>query len=125
MDAERIAIRPIHDEAGHQRALAEIERLWGAAEGSDEADTLEVLVTLVDAWEAAHHAIAPPDPIEAIRFRMEQAGLARKDLEPMIGSRARVSEILAGRRALTLRMIRELRRGLGISADVLVGVARR
>jgi len=70
------------------------------------------------------NAIEPPNPIEAIRFRKEQAGLARKDLEPMIGSRARVSEILAGRRSLTLRMIRELRRGLGISADVLVGVGR-
>lgn len=114
-------IHPIHNDHDHGQALAQIERLWGAAEGSPEAEALDILVTLLNAYEAVHHVIEPPDPIEAIRFRMEQQGLTRKDLEPMIGSRARVSEVLAGKRSLTLPMIRRLRQGLGISADVLVG----
>lgn len=116
-----MAIHPIHDDADHARAVVRIDQLWGAAAGSPESEELEVLVTLVDAYEARHHAIAPPDPIEAIRFRMEQMGLTRKDLEPLLGSRARVSEVLARKRPLTLAMIRRLRRGLGLSADVLVG----
>ena len=114
-------IRPIRNDEDHRRAMSEIERLWGASKDSVQAERLEVLVTLVHAYEGEHHKIAPPDPIEAIRFRMEQEGLARKDLEHMIGSRARVSEVLNGKRPLTLAMIRRLRRGLGISADVLVG----
>ena len=114
-------IHPIHNDDDHSRALFEIERLWGSPEGTPEADTLEVLVTLVDAYEAKHHAIDPPDPIEAILFRMEQQGLTRNDLIPMIGSRARVSEVLNKKRPLTLAMIQRLRAGLGISADVLVG----
>jgi len=114
-------VRPIHNDADHTRAMEQIEQLWGAVEGTPEAETLEVIVTLVDAYEAQHHTIEAPDPIEAIRFRMEQEGLTRKDLEPFIGTRARVSEILGRRRPLTLRMIRRLRDGLGISADVLVG----
>lgn len=114
-------VRPIHDDAGHALAMEQIEQLWGAPEGSPEGETLEVLITLVDAYEAQHHRIDPPEPVEAIRFRMEQDGLTRKDLEPLIGSRARVSEVLNRRRPLTLHMIRRLRAGLGISADVLVG----
>lgn len=114
-------IRPIHDDEDHARSMSEIERLWGAADGTPEADALEVLVTLVDAYEAKHHAIDPPDPIEAILFRMEQQGLSRNDLIPMIGSRARVSEVLNRKRPLTLAMIQRLRAGLGISADVLIG----
>jgi HTH-type transcriptional regulator/antitoxin HigA len=118
-------IRPIHNDADHALALAEVEKLWGAAEGSPEAERLDVLVTLVNAYETEHHRIAPPDPIEAIRFRMEQQGLTRKDLEPLIGGRARVSEVLTHKRPLTLAMIRRLRKGLGISADVLVGEGMR
>ncbi len=114
-------IHPIHDDEGHARALARIDSLWGAEQGAPQAEELDVLVTLVDAYEAKHHALLPPDPIEAIRFRMEQMGLTRKDLEPMLGSRARVSEVLAGKRSLTLAMVRRLRSGLGLSADVLVG----
>jgi HTH-type transcriptional regulator/antitoxin HigA len=114
-------IHPIRNARDHARALRAIERLWGAAAGSREAETLEVWITLVEAWEARHHAITPPDPIEAIRFRMEQEGLTRADLEKLIGSRARVSEILNRRRPLTLAMIRRLREALGISADVLIG----
>ena len=114
-------IHPIRNDRDHARALRQVEKLWGARAGSPEAEKLEVLVTLVDAYEAKHHPIDPPDPIEAIRFRMEQEGLTRADLEKLIGSRARVSEILNGRRPLTLQMIRRLRDALGISADVLVG----
>lgn len=116
-------IRPIRNDRDHARALRQIEKLWGAAAGTPDADVLEVLVTLVDAYETKHHPIDPPDPIEAIKFRMEQQGLARADLEPMIGSRARVSEVLNRLRPLTIPMIIKLRAGLGIPADILVGTA--
>ena len=117
-------VHPIRDDDDHARALRQVEKLWRARAGTPEAETLEVLVTLVDAYEATHHPIDPPDPIEAIRFRMEQEGLTRADLEKLIGSRARVSEILGRRRPLTLNMIRRLRDALGISADVLIGRQR-
>ncbi|MBM4354706.1 MAG: helix-turn-helix domain-containing protein [Deltaproteobacteria bacterium] len=115
-------IRPIFNEKDHKLALAEIDRLWDSEEGSSDRERFAVLVALVAAYEEKHHPIDPPDPIDAIRFRMEQGGLSRKDLEPMIGSRARVSEVLNGRRELTLPMIRRLSRGLGITADILAGV---
>lgn len=118
-------IHPIRTDRDHARALRQIEKLWGAPRGSKKAEALEVLVTLVDAFEAKHDAIEAPTPIEAIRFRMDQEGLTRADLEKVIGSRARVSEILNGRRPLTLGMIRRLRDALGISADVLVGTDPR
>ena len=92
----------------------------GSPLGTPAGDELDVLVTLVDAWEAKRHPIDPPDPLMAIQFRMEQQGLTRADLEPLIGSRARVSEILTGKRKLTLAMIRRVRSGLGISADLLI-----
>lgn len=114
-------IEPIHNDRDHSRAMRQIEKLWGAKKGTPEAKKLEVLVTLVEAYETKHHHIGPPDPIEAIRFRMEQEGLSRVDLEKMIGSRARVSEILNRKRPLTVAMIRRIRDGLGISADVLIG----
>ena len=114
-------IHPIRNDRDHARALRHMETLWGARGGSPAAEQLEVLVTLVDAYEAKRHRILPPDPIEAIKFRMEQEGLTRADLEKLIGSRARVSEILNRRRSLTVAMIRRLRDALGISADVLVG----
>lgn len=116
-----ITIHPIHDDDGHARAMSQVEQLWGAPAGTPEADALEVLVTVIDAYEAKHHVIGPPDPIEAILFRMEQQGLTRNDLIPMIGSRARVSEVLNRKRPLTLAMIQRLRAGLRISADVLLG----
>jgi HTH-type transcriptional regulator/antitoxin HigA len=114
-------IRPIRGKRDHAEAVRQIGKLWGARAGSPEAEKLEVLATLVDAYEAKHHRIDPPDPIEAIRFRMEQEGLTRADLEKLIGSRARVSEVLNRRRPLTVAMIRRLRDALGISADVLIG----
>jgi HTH-type transcriptional regulator/antitoxin HigA len=118
-------IFPIRNERDHAKALRQIETIWGANRGTPEADTLEILVTLVDAYEAKHHPIDPPDPVDAIQFRMEQMGMGRADLEPIIGTRARVSEVLNRRRRLTITMITKLRDRLGISADVLIGPARR
>ncbi len=113
-------IKPIKAEADYQAALDEIERLLEAKSGTPEADRLEILVTLVEAYEEKHCAIPVPDPIEAILYQMESGGLARRDLEPFIGSRARVSEILNRKRPLTMEMIRILHKGLGISAEVLI-----
>ncbi len=117
-----MSIQPIHSDSDHAATMSRIDVLWGADIGTPAADELEILVTLVAEYEARHHPILPPDPIDAIRFRMDQLGLTRKDLEPMVGSRARVSEVLAGKRPLTLAMIRRLRKGLGVPADVLIGV---
>jgi HTH-type transcriptional regulator/antitoxin HigA len=114
-------VRPIRTDKDHRQALAEIERLWEAKPGSPEYDRLDVLATLTAAYEDEHHPVPPPDPVEAIQFRMEQLGLGRKDLEGLIGSRARVSEILTGRRSLSLEMIRRLHQRLGIPADILIG----
>ena len=113
-------IRPIKDEASLQAALAEIEGLMSAKPDTPEGDRLDVLVTLVDAYEARHHPIDPPDPIDAIKFRMDQAGLTVGDMGPYIGPTNRVYEVLARKRPLTLNMIRRLSTGLGISADVLI-----
>ena len=118
-------IHPIRNQRDHARALREIERLWGASPRTPAADKLEVLVTLVDAYESRHHPIDPPDPIDAIRFRLEQMGLTRRDLADVIGSRARISEVFNRRRPLTIAMIAKLRDRLGISADVLIGSQRR
>lgn len=113
-------VKPIHTQADHRDALAELERLWEAKPGTPEGDKFEVLATLVDVYEREHTPILPPDPIEAIKFRMEQEGVTRQDLAPMIGSRARVSEILNGQRRLTLRMIRQLNKQLRIPLEALV-----
>jgi len=114
-------IRPIRTEADHDHAVTRVSEIIGARPETPEGEELDILATLVDAYESRHHAIDAPDPIVAIEFRMEQQGLTRKDLEPLIGSRARVSEIMTRRRSLTLAMIRRLRNELGISADVLIG----
>lgn len=113
-------IRPIKTEADYQAALQEIERLFDAAPDTPEGDRLEVLTTLVEAYEDKHYNIPLPDPIEAILYYMESRGLSRRDLEPYIGSRARVSEVLSRKRPLSIRMIRRLHTGLGIPADVLI-----
>jgi HTH-type transcriptional regulator/antitoxin HigA len=114
-------IKPIKSERDYRKALKEIDRLMDARPNSIEGDRLDVLVTLVEAWEEKHWPIDLPDPIEAILFAMEQRGLSRKDLEPLIGSRARVAEVLNHKRSLTLPMIRRLHEGLGIPAEVLIG----
>lgn len=113
-------IRPIKTEQDYDAALAEVELLWGAETDSPDGDKLDVLVTLIEAYEATHHPIAPPDPIDAILFRMEQAGLQRKDLEAYIGPSGRVSEVLNRKRPLTLEMIRRLWKGLKIPLESLV-----
>jgi len=113
-------IRPIRTEADYQAALAEIERLFGTALNTPEGDRLDVLTTLVEAYEDLHYRIPAPDPVEAIKYYMESRGLSRGDLEPYLGSRARVSEVLSRKRPLSLGMIRRLHTGLGIPADVLI-----
>lgn len=117
-------LKPIRTEADYEAALAEVERLWGAKSGTPEGDRLDVLATLIDVYEAQHYPMDPPDPIEAIRFRMEQQGLTRKDLEPLIGHRGRVAEVLNRKRGLSIEMIRNLHDRLGISADVLIRPTR-
>jgi len=118
------SLKPIRTEADYEAALAEIERLWGAPAGTPEGDRLDILATLVDAYENEHYPMDPPDPIEAIKFRMEQQGLTRKDLEGILGSRTRVAEVLNRRRGLSINMIRRLHKKLGISAEVLIRPTR-
>ena len=113
-------IKPIRTKEDHEKAVKEIERLWGSAPGSKDGDKLEVLVTLVSAYDDEHYPIDPPDPIDAIRFRMDQMRLKRSDLEPLLVSRARVAEILNRRRRLSVTMIRRLHQNLGIPAEVLI-----
>jgi HTH-type transcriptional regulator / antitoxin HigA len=113
-------IRPIKSEGDYNRALRAIEQLWEAKPETPESDRLELLSILVEAFEREHYPIPPPDPISAIEHCMESGGLTRKDLAPYIGSRARVSEVLARRRPLTLSMICRLSIGLGIPTDVLI-----
>lgn len=120
-----VEVNPIRSEADHEAALAEIERLWGAKAGTQEGDRLDVLATLLDAYENEHHPIDPPDPIEAIKFRMEQQGLTRRDLEAILGTRARVAEVLNRKRDLSIGMIRRLHDRLGISAEVLIRPVRK
>ena len=113
-------IRPIKNEVDYQAAIKEIEILFDAAPDTPEGDRLEVLTTLVEAYEERHYSIPAPDPIEAILYHMESRGLKRRDLEPYIGTRARVSEVLNRKRPLTMEMIRNLHKGLGIPAEVLI-----
>jgi HTH-type transcriptional regulator/antitoxin HigA len=115
-----VTVRPLRTADDHRAALAEIESLMATGPDTPEGDRLDVLVSLVEAWEARQVPVEAPDPIAAIVFMMEQKGLSRRDLEPAIGSRARVAEILNKRRALTLPMIRALSRLLDLPADVLV-----
>jgi HTH-type transcriptional regulator/antitoxin HigA len=113
-------IRPIRTKSDYRVALREVERLWDAEPGTPDGDRVEVLVTLIEAYEAKHHPIQAPDPIAAVQFMMEQKGLTRRDLEPAVGSRGRVSEVLTRKRPLTLPMVRALATLLDIPADVLV-----
>jgi HTH-type transcriptional regulator/antitoxin HigA len=115
-------IKPIRTEEDYQAALEEIERLMDAQPDTPEGDRLDVLATLVEAWEEKHCPIEEPDPIEAIQHRMEALGMSRKDLETMIGGRNRVSEVLSRKRPLTINMIRRLSEGMHLPADVLIRV---
>jgi len=118
-------IKPIRTKRDYEAALTEIERLWGAKANTPEGDRLDVLATLIDAYETEHYPMDPPDPIEAIKFRMEQQGLTRKDLEEIIGTRTRIAEVLSRKRGLSITMIRRLHERLGISAEVLIRPSRK
>ena len=113
-------IKPIRTEEDYQAALEEIERLMDAQPDTPEGDRLDVLATLVEAWEEKHFPIEEPDPIEAIQHRMEALGMSRKDLATMIGGRNRVSEVLSRKRPLTINMIRRLSEGMHLPAGVLI-----
>ena len=113
-------ITPIKTKRDTRRALKEIEGLMTAKRNTPEGDRLDVLVTLVEAWEARHYPIDLPDPVEAIKYHMEQNDLRPRDLTPFIGSRNRVYEVLNRKRPLTLKMIRRLNSGLGIPAESLI-----
>jgi HTH-type transcriptional regulator/antitoxin HigA len=118
-------IEPIKSKRDCRRALKEIEGLMLAKRNTPEGDRLDVLVALVEAWEAKHYALELPDPIAAIKYHMEQSGLSPHDLIPFIGGRNRVYEVLNGKRPLTLKMIRRLHEGLGIPAESLIKDARQ
>ncbi len=113
-------IRPIRNEKDYERALHEVEGLMDAQPDTPRGDRLDVLVTLVEAYEARHHSIESPDPIEAVLHRIDSLGLTRKDLEPLIGTRGRVSEILNRKRPMTMEMIRRIHKALQIPAEVLI-----
>lgn len=115
-----VMVRPIRTEQDYEAAVDEVGRLMNAQAGTAQGDELEVLSTLVEAYEAEHYPIEAPDPIALLEFAMEQRGADRGDLEPLIGSRGRVSEILARKRPLTIAMIRKLTEEWGLPADVLV-----
>jgi HTH-type transcriptional regulator/antitoxin HigA len=113
-------LKPIKTDADHEAALKEIERLWGAAEGTADGDRLEILITLAEAYEEAHFPMDMPDPIEAIKFRLEQQGVDKKALIGIIGNRTRVYEVLRRDRALSLTMIQKLNQQLKIPAESLI-----
>lgn len=118
-------VKPIRSKRDYEAALKEVERLWGAKVGTREGNRLDVLATLIDAYETEHYPMDPPDPIEAIKFRMEQKGLTRRDLEQIIGTRTRIAEVLNRKRGLSIAMIRRLHEHLGISAEVLIRPSRK
>lgn len=113
-------IQPIRNSRDHEAALKRVEQLWDAQANTIEEDELEILVTLIQSYEDKHYAISEPDPIEAIKFRMEQLNLSDNDLVPYLGQRSRVSEILNRKRRLNLNMIRKLHAGLEIPLSCLV-----
>lgn len=118
-----MTIKPIRDDADLSLAFRRLEAIFQAEPGSPEADEMDVLVTLIEAYENKHYPIGPADPIEAIKFRMEQQGLTPRDLEPYIGSSGRVSEVLNRKRPLSLRMIKRLHEGLRIPYESLLAEA--
>jgi HTH-type transcriptional regulator/antitoxin HigA len=120
----RKGIHPIKNETTYKETLKEIQKLWDAKPNTPKGDRLEVLLTLVEAYEQKHHHIDPPDPIEAIKFRMEQQGLKKSDLAKFLGGQNRVSEILHRKRRLTAKMMRSLHNGLGIPAESLLATEK-
>lgn len=125
MTRQSFVISPIKTEQDYQKALAQVDSLWEILLRSEqpdmpEGDTLDILTTLISVYEDKHYFIEAPDPIEAIKFRMEQEGLQDKDLVPYLGQRSRVSEVLNKKRKLSLSMIRKLSAGLRIPAEALI-----
>ncbi len=114
-------IKPIKTKRDYNTALRQVDELWDAKANSAEADILNILAILIEDYEDKHYKIYPPDPIEAIKFRMEQLGLKNKDIAKLLGGANRVSEILCGKRNLTVKMIRELNKELGIPRESLLG----
>lgn len=113
-------VKPIRSEADHDRVLKEIERLWGAEEGTKQGDLLDVLMVLAEAYERQNHLIDSPTPVAAIRFRLDQEGLTTRALIGIIGDKDTVADVMREKRPLTLAMIRRLHETLGIPADVLI-----
>lgn len=113
-------IKPVRTKAAYKKAMTRIDELWGARVGSAEGDELEVLAVLVERYEAQNEPMPPSDPIEAIKFRMDQQGLTPRDLEPYIGTSGRVSEVLNGKRRLSLTMVKRLHEGLHIPYESLL-----
>jgi HTH-type transcriptional regulator/antitoxin HigA len=124
MSKATMKLNPIRTDADYRAALEQAERFFDAENEPDldsaEGAYFEALITLIEAYESKHYPVDPPDPVDAIKFRMEQSGLTVKDLEPMIGKRNRVHEVLTHKRSLSLAMIRRLHKGLGIPAEVLI-----
>ena len=113
-------IKPIKTERDYFKSLKRIEVLWDSRRDTPEGDELDLLVTIVEAYELMHYPIAPPDPIDAIKFRMEQMGLTKTDMAKYLGSQSRVSEVLGRKRKLTLKMVKSLYKGLKISPEILL-----
>lgn len=115
-----MVIKPIKTEQDYLNSIARIEELWGAKRDTTKGDELDLLVTLLESYEMKHFPIAPPDPIDAIKFRMEQMGMTKADMVKYLGSQSRVSEVLNGKRGLTLKMVKSLYKGLKISPEILL-----
>ena len=113
-------LKPVRTKKDHERALKRIDDLWGCKKNSPEGDEFEILLTLTEKYEDEHYPIPPPDPLEAIKFRLDQMNLTRSELVKFIGYKSRVSEILTGKRKLTLPMIRTLNKKLRIPAEILI-----
>lgn len=120
-----MAIKPIKTESDYERALRRVEVLWDSPKGSAESDELDVLTTLIEAYERDHYPMDPPDPIEAINFRLEQSGKDSRSLIGVIGGRTRVYEVMKRKRPLSLNMIRNLHNKFGVPAEVLIRPARK
>ncbi len=118
-------LKPIHNEDDYNQAMKTLAILWGSPEGSAEGDQLQILATLIEKYEEAHFPMDVPEPVDAILFRMEQQGLSRKDLEPMLGPRNRVSKVLNRRRGMSIEMIGEVHEKLHIPAEVLIRPSKR
>jgi len=113
-------IRPIKTENDYSKSLKRVEELWGAKKDTPAGDEFDLIVTLVEAYEMKHFPIAPPDPVDAILFRMEQMGMTKTDMAKYLGSQSRVSEVLSRKRKLTLKMVKSLYKGLKIPAEILL-----